>query len=454
MSRYRFQDAYRMSQGSSGMRDSRPGQSSRSQRGLSGIPEQPKPIPEITVRDLFKHERTVSWFDGRKNRIGNAAGVDGIQLRHLKRADVVRLCRDVVSAIHSGEFLPNPLRPVDILRLDGRIRTLKLSTIAERIVYGAAASYLTAAVAPHIGPNFHGSLPNRGVHTLLAEIVRFVASTPQDAPIYVREMDIVRAFDNVRLSAVTEVLSQMGFQDEVVEMLQRILTPSDAVGEIIGLPQGNPFSPILFAVTLDSCFQQNPNLPESVGVLTPLVFVDNFVYLSSQERLLSDSIQLHQNAINLKGLKYGPWDPSNPAGNLRTGDTSGLLGNTLTVTGTKPRFEIEPSRVLKVQELIRSLAVHPNPLGSTLEFLNAYVSSKGHIYATAGREYCYQTLSTICGGPEIEEIAKAKILDKWRTAGGNQTNTWETQHLWSTTLNERSSPNGSEEDFFIPWEVW
>ncbi len=454
MSRYRFQDAYRMSQGSSGMRDARPGRSPRSQSGQSGTQDQPKPIPEIKVRDLFDTDQTVSWYDGRKNRIGNAAGVDGIQLRHLKRADVARLCRDVVCEIHSGEFLPNPLRPVDILRLDGRIRTLKLSTIAERIVYGAAASYLTDVVAPHIGPNFHGSMPNRGVHTLLAEIVRFVASTPQDAPIFVREMDIVRAFDNVRLSAVTEVLSQMGFQDEVVEMLQRILTPSDAAGEIIGLPQGNPFSPILFAVTLDSCFQQTANLPESAGVLTPLVYVDNVVYVTTQERLLSDSIQFHQSAINLKGLDYGRGEPSKPAGNLRTGETSVLLGNALAVIGTRPRFEIEPRRVLKVQELIRSLAVHPNPLGSTLEFLNAYVSSKGHIYATAGREYCNQTLSNICGGPDIEEIAKAKILDKWRTAGGNQTNTWETRHIWSTTLNERSSPNGSEDDLFIPWEAW
>ncbi len=453
MSRYRFQDVYQ-SQGSSGMRDSRPRRLSRLQSGQTGIPEPPIPIPEITVRHLFDTNRTVSWFDGRKNRIGNAAGVDGIQLRHLKRADVARLCKDVIGEIHSGEFLPNPLRTVDIPRLDGRTRTLMLSTIAERIVYGAAANYLTAAVAPHIGPNFHGSLPNRGVHTLLAEIVKFVASTPQDSPIYVREMDVVRAFDNVRLSAVTEVLSQMGFQDEVVEMLQRIFTPTDAAGEITGLPQGNPFSPILFAVTLESCFQQNPDLSESSGVLTPLVYVDNIVYITTQERLLSDSIQFHQSAINLKGLDYGPWAPSNSAGNLRTGDTSVLLGNALTVIGTRPRFEIEPGRVQKVQELIRSLAVHPNPLGSTLEFLNAYVSSKGHIYATAGREYCNQTLSTICGGSEVEEHAKTRILDKWRTAGGNQTNTWETQHIWSTTLNERSSPNGSEENLYIPWEAW
>ncbi len=436
-----------MSEGSSGMRDR--GERRRQPR----VPQMPpRPIPKISLKDLFDRERTLQWYDDRQGKIGNAAGVDGVQLSDLKRSDVASGCGIVIDEILRLRFTPRRLRRVDIPRPDGRFRTLMLMNVIDRIVCGAAANYLTRAVAGLLGPNLHGSVPNRGVNTLLREVQQFILSAPAGQPIFVHEMDVVQAFDNVRLGAVTNVLRSLGFQDEVVNMIRRIMTPDGAAGEILGLAQGNPFSPILFACTIASCFQEANNQPGGTGVLNPLVYVDNVVYLTHQAQLLTESIGRHTAALDGAGLSYGE-EPTNTATNLRTGATVSVLGNDLTLRSNVLTFTIPVSRVTRVQQAIARLALSSNPAGATRSFLHAYVSSKGHVFATAGQEYCNQTLSTLRQDSELTDRDHNRILRRWEDGsrswiGTNgiwpqQPNTSELEEWWEQQQFDDGVP---------PWE--
>ncbi len=427
-----------MNEGSSGMRDP-----SRNTRQTTSLHQTlPLLIDDITVLVLYGLENTLNWFDSMRNTMGNAAGVDGVQLRHLFRADVARLCRPVIAAIHAGQYGPSRLRQVDIPRPDGRVRTLRLLPLIERIVHGAAASYLTRAVARLVGPIFHGSLPNRGVRTFLKAVERAVLEAPPGQPLFAHEVDVARAFDNVRLNAVTSVLHQMGFRPEVVNTLQQIMTPHGASGEIIGLAQGHPFSPILFTLTMNACLQQNANLSEGVGVLNPLVYVDNVAYISHQEQLIHTSIQMHTTSLGSAGLSYSSQSP--PVDLRQQGSQTTVLGNQLTVEDNRVIFRFMPGRLARVTDGIRRLVLAPDPRSEVRNALISYAASTGHVYATAGREYCMEVLTTLLAGSEVTDADQNLILRQWELAGGRWNGEGDRR-----VVNPEMSPPGNPE-----WLQW
>ena len=66
----RFSRSQLLFEGSSGMRDP---SVTRNRPRVPPMP--PKPISEIGLQDLFDREQTLTWYDKRRGRIGNAAGI-------------------------------------------------------------------------------------------------------------------------------------------------------------------------------------------------------------------------------------------------------------------------------------------------------------------------------------------------------------------------------------------
>ena len=371
-------------------------------------------IRDLTLAILFDEEHTANWFGSHKSTMGNAAGVDRVQLRDLTHAPAINASGQVIRAIHRGDFRPNELRQVAIPRPDGRVRILHVATIAERIAFGAANERLTRRLAPLLGDNFHCPVPGKGVSTLLREVVRQIENSNPTQGLFVCEMDIERAFDNVNLQFLLDTLRSMGMQQPVVEVLARILNPTEAQGQFIGIPQGNPFSPILFAAILNRVLSADSNPEIGGGFLTPLVYADNLTYITQQEQVVETTIQRHVSQLAQANLRFGT---AITTANIRDGETGTVVGNSIRMVNNQVRFEIPDDRMERAVGHLRQLATFANPSEAARSYFNGYVASKGHVYETAGREYCEEILARMMQETELGTRDLESILTRWEAAG-------------------------------------
>ena len=411
MSSIRFRDN-NIGHGSSGMRQ--PGRNSRGRRERLRLPAS-MPLSNITPRHLFDRDDVLAWYDAKRRQKGNGAGVDGIRLDEFHRHDMAIVCGEIIDAIHTGTFVPNELREVGHRRRDGRIRLLNVPVVCERIVLGAAADMLASPIGQHIGSNIYGVTPGQGTDGMLLDIIRVINTTPEDQGIFFCERDIARAFDRVRHEAVWSALRQLGFSEALIETLRRIMRPSAGQNENVGLSQGNPFSPMLFGITLASCLNLHNNQEETVGVLTPRVYIDNIEYISTQERLISSSIDRHLAALATAGLEYGA--SGDTIANLREGDAAKILGYTISFRANKARLEIRPERIAEAKATLQEATATANPAETARVFLNGYVAGHGIVYATAGRDYCRFVLEALCADIGLEGTEFERTLDLWERKG-------------------------------------
>ncbi len=410
MSRLRFRDN-NLGCGSSGMRQ--PGRSRRARRVRLPLPAS-MPLINITPRHLFNRDDVLGWYDSKRVQKGNGAGVDGIRLDEFHRHDMANVCGEIIDAINNGTFVPNELREVGHRRRDGRIRLLNVPVVCERIVLGAAADMLALPVGQHLGPNVYG-LTGRGTDQMLLDIIRVINTTPADQGIFFCERDVRKAFDRVRHEAVWRALRQLGFNEALIETLLRIMTSSAGQDESVGLSQGNPFSPMLFGITLASCLNLTDNQEETVGVLTPRVYIDNIEYISTQERLISSSIDRHLATLATAGLEYGV--SPDPIANLREGDSAKILGYRISIRANQARLEIQPERIAEARATLQDAIATANPAETARVFLRGYVAGHGIVYSTAGRDYCRFVLETLCADIGLEGTESERILDLWERKG-------------------------------------
>ncbi len=183
----------------------------------------------------------------------------------------------------------------------------------------------------------------------------------------------------------------------------------------MGLSQGNPFSPMLFGITLSLCLNLTDNQEETAGVLTPRVYVDNVVYTSTQERLISSNIDRHMAALANAGLEYGV--SQDPIANLREGNSVKILGYRISLSGNQALVEIQPERIDRAIATLRETVATANPAKAIRDFLNGYVASHGIVYSTAGRDYCRSVLLRLCESIEIGETELETTLDRWERSG-------------------------------------
>jgi retron-type reverse transcriptase len=179
----------------------------------------------MTVKEVFDIEATVKMFKDERSKGGNAAGIDGVRRNEIHVSEFCNVARPIVKSIQDGTFVPEDLRRVDIPKPNGKMRTLNLNPLIERVVYKSAAQRLGQALASGFPSYMHGGLSERGPHTFFVGL-QLAADKMADAPeLWLVERDIISAFDNVALSAVQDSLVKMNLSQDLVETLIRVTNP-------------------------------------------------------------------------------------------------------------------------------------------------------------------------------------------------------------------------------------
>ncbi|MDK2936405.1 MAG: RNA-directed polymerase [Eubacteriaceae bacterium] len=204
-------------------------------------------LEKILTRDNLN----LAYKQVKRNR--GAGGIDGMQvdelLPYLKENR-----NELIEAIRSGKYKPQPVRRVEIPKENGKTRKLGIPTVVDRLIQQAIAQVLTPIFEQQFSDNSYGFRPKRSAQGALKQSQKNIT----DGYKYVVDMDLERYFDTVNHSRLIQILSETIKDGRVISLIHKFLNAGVMSGGVFerseeGVPQGGPLSPILGNIMLNEC---------------------------------------------------------------------------------------------------------------------------------------------------------------------------------------------------------
>ena len=176
-------------------------------------------------------------------RNGGAPGVDGQTFSDIEQAGRIVFLEAIRKDLITGRYKPMSNRRVDIPKSNGKVRTLQIPCIRDRVVQGALKLILEAIFEADFCPNSYGFRLRRSPHRALAEVRRSVLRRMS----IIIDVDLAHYFDSIRQSVLLDKIAKRVQDPQVLHLVKQILK----AGGKVGVPQGGPFSPLAANIYLN-----------------------------------------------------------------------------------------------------------------------------------------------------------------------------------------------------------
>ena len=200
------------------------------------------PRSDLLAKATSPTTLAAAWSRVRRN--AGVAGGDGVSCRafeHDARQRLARLRRDLLA----GDYVPGPVRHVEIVKESGGTRPLAIPCVADRVAQTAICFALTPILEPAMSAASFGYRPGLGV----ADAVARVAELRRENRLWVLESDVARFFETVPHPRLLALLDARTGDPRLTELAASWLDRSGEEG--CGLLQGSPLSPLLANLYLD-----------------------------------------------------------------------------------------------------------------------------------------------------------------------------------------------------------
>ena len=179
-----------------------------------------------------------------------AAGVDGIGIAEFKD-HLKRHWPAIKAKLLEGEYIPQPVRRVDIPKPQGGVRTLGIPTLTDRLIQQALHQVLSPIFEADFSESSYGFRPGRNAHQAVKAARQYVAEGRR----VVVDMDLEKFFDRVNHDLLMEKVSKKIEDGRVLRLIRRYLQAGMMAEGITsprteGTPQGGPLSPLLSNILL------------------------------------------------------------------------------------------------------------------------------------------------------------------------------------------------------------
>ena len=194
----------------------------------------------------------------------------------------------------TSTYEPQPLMKLVMLKPTGKLRTLLIPTVMDRVAQTAAAIVLTPLVESELGANTFAYRKGLSRMTAAREIERLRNLGYQ----WVVDADISSFFDTVDHTLLFQRLRKLCDDEELLMLISRWLTVlivdghNPKVKNTTGLPQGCPISPMLANLYLDKfdeCIEK-----EGFKLVR---FADDFLILCKSKPNAEAALQLSESAL-------------------------------------------------------------------------------------------------------------------------------------------------------------
>ena len=194
----------------------------------------------------------------------------------------------------TGTYEPQPLLKLVMLKPTGKLRTLLIPTVMDRVAQTAAAIVLTPLVESELGANTFAYRQGLSRMTAAREIERLRNLGYH----WVVDADISSFFDTVDHSLLFQRFRELCDDEELLKLISRWLTAQIVDGQnpktknTTGLPQGCPISPMLANLYLDKFDERI----EKEGFKL-VRFADDFLILCKTKPNAEAALELSESAL-------------------------------------------------------------------------------------------------------------------------------------------------------------
>lgn len=170
-------------------------------------------------------------------RNNGAPGIDGVTFEAIEREGVGRFLGQLRQELVSGTYRPMRNRKKEIPKGGGKVRTLGIPTIRDRVVQGALKLILEPIFEADFQEGSFGYRPKRSAKQAIARVAKAVVTRKTR----VVDVDLRAYFDTVRHDLLLSKVAERVDDDDVMRLLKLILK----AGGKRGVPQGGVISPLL-----------------------------------------------------------------------------------------------------------------------------------------------------------------------------------------------------------------
>jgi RNA-directed DNA polymerase len=170
-------------------------------------------------------------------RNNGAPGIDGVTFEAIEREGVGRFLKQLRQELVSGTYRPMRNRKKEIPKGGGKVRTLGIPTIRDRVVQGALKLILEPIFEADFQEGSFGYRPKRSAKQAIARVAKAVVTRKTR----VVDVDLRAYFDTVRHDLLLSKVAERVDDDDVMRLLKLILK----AGGKRGVPQGGVISPLL-----------------------------------------------------------------------------------------------------------------------------------------------------------------------------------------------------------------
>ncbi len=166
-----------------------------------------------------------------------APGIDGVTFEAIGKSGVQEFLEQIRDELVSETYRPAPNRKKEIPKGGGKVRTLGIPTIRDRVVQGALKLILEPNFEADFQEGSYGYRPERKAQ----DAAKRVGGAAYCGKTTVIDVDLEAYFDNIRHDILLQKVAARVNDPKVMHLLKLILK----AGGKRGVPQGGVISPLL-----------------------------------------------------------------------------------------------------------------------------------------------------------------------------------------------------------------
>jgi RNA-directed DNA polymerase len=166
-----------------------------------------------------------------------APGIDGVTFEAIEESGAESFLQQIRDELITNTYRPMRVRKKEIPKDGGKVRTLSIPSIRDRVVQGALKLILEPIFEADFQPGSYGYRPKQTAHEAVSRVAEAIVTEKTK----IIDLDLRAYFDNVQHYLVLEKVAKRVQDDAVMRLLKMILK---ATGKK-GVPQGGVVSPLL-----------------------------------------------------------------------------------------------------------------------------------------------------------------------------------------------------------------
>jgi len=217
---------------------------------MERVTDSSSPKQHLLERILSYGNMATAWERVRSNH--GAPGIDGITIDAFP--DHTRpLWSGNRESLETGNYLPTPVKRVEIPKDTGGTRPLGIPIVLDRLIQQSISQVITPIFDPEFSESSHGFRPGRSAHQAVRQVQQYLRQGYRIAV----KIDLSKFFDTVNFDLLMTFVGRKVRDKRVLSLIGKYLRAGVVVDgrrqeTRMGVPQGGPLSPLLANILLDN----------------------------------------------------------------------------------------------------------------------------------------------------------------------------------------------------------